>query len=132
MFGFFRRSKPVAAKDQLGRDGEKAAAEYLVRAGLRILQRNFNCKFGEIDLIARDGETLVFVEVKTRRDESAAAPEESIGPGKQRQLARVARHWLATHGQPDCAYRFDAVSVVWPEGGKPDIRHIVEAFIPRV
>lgn len=115
---------------ELGRIGEDAAAVFLRRAGYRILKRNFTCPTGELDIICHHQGTLVFVEVKTRRDDALGDPEENITPAKQRQLERVARAWLATHGEPDCTYRFDAVSVVLPEKGETRVRHIVEAFIP--
>lgn len=114
----------------LGKAGEAAACDYLKHAGYRILARNYTCGAGELDLISyRDG-CIVFVEVKTRTDDVAANPEETITRAKQRQLERVARAWLAAHKDPECSYRFDAVSVVLPADGDPRIRHIVDAFIP--
>ncbi|MFO0973274.1 MAG: YraN family protein [Phycisphaerae bacterium] len=101
------------------------------RAGLRLIERNFRCPAGEIDLICDDHGTIVFVEVKTRRTDSAADPEVNIGTTKQAKLAQVARAWLARHGEPQRAYRMDAVSVVMPSRGKAQVRHIREAFVPR-
>ncbi len=114
----------------LGAAGEKAAEKFLRSRGYRILSRNYSCPMGELDLVCFHEGTVVFVEVKTRATDAAADPEENITPSKQRQLYRVARAWLAAHRHPECAYRFDAVSVVLPEGGAPGIRHIIEAFIP--
>lgn len=124
MFGFGR-------KLDLGAAGERAAAKFLRRAGLRIIDKNFRTAIGEIDLVGLDGETIVFVEVKTLCSDDAADPEGKVDRRKQDKLVRVARDWLTRHRYPDRAYRFDAVSVVMPAGGPPEIRHIVEAFVPR-
>ena len=124
MFGFGR-------KLDLGAAGERAAARFLRRAGLRIIEKNFRTAVGEIDLVAIDADTIVFVEVKTLRSDEAADPEGKVDRRKQDKLVRVARDWLARHRYPDRAYRFDAVSVVMPAKGEPEIRHIVDAFVPR-
>lgn len=120
---FFRRP--------LGAAGERAAAKFLARSGVRLVARNFRCTMGEIDLIGLDRDTLVFFEVKTRRTADAADPEANIGPGKQRHMLWVAREWLAKHHYPETSYRFDAISIVWPERGRPEIRWIVDAFVPK-
>ena len=117
-------------RKDLGRAGEKAAAKFLKRAGHRILSRNYDAPGGELDLVTRDGACIVFVEVKTRRDDDAADPEINITATKQRHMMRAAQYWLRAHGEPESAYRFDAVSIVMPEKGEPRIRHIIEAFIP--
>jgi len=114
----------------LGRDGESLVRKHLKRRGYRILARNYTCPVGEIDIICLDGQTIVFVEVKTRSSDADAGPEETITRAKQRQLARVARFWLETHGRPQCAYRFDAVGVVMPPGKTPIVSHFVDAFVP--
>lgn len=114
----------------LGRAGEEIARRYLRRKGFRILERNFTCPTGEIDLICADEDCLVFVEVKTRSQDTDADPEESITCAKRKHLERAARSWLALHRPRGCACRFDAVCVVTPPNGKPRIRHIVEAFAP--
>jgi putative endonuclease len=118
------------ASDKLGNLGEQAAAEFLERAGHRVLARNFRCPLGELDLITFHEGTLVFVEVKTLSGD-ATDPEEHVTPAKQRKLAQVAEYWIAQNRRPQCAYRFDAVSVVLPNDGGPRVRHFVEAFIPR-
>jgi len=120
----------AADTKKLGALGENAAAKFLKKSGHTILARNFLCPHGELDIISFHKGCIVFVEVKTLSDDVAADPEDHITPAKQRQLCRVAQHWLAAKRQPDCAYRFDAVSVVIPLAGDPRIRHIVEAFIP--
>lgn len=121
----------LLSRSDLGRRGEEIAAAFLRQAGYRLLKRNYICPSGELDLICYHQGVLVFVEVKTRREDAAGDPEENITPAKQRRLERAARTWLAAHGPPNCSYRFDAVSVVLPEQGDARVRHIVEAFAPR-
>ncbi len=115
---------------RVGDAGENAACKFLRRGGHRILARNYTCPVGEIDVICHHDRTIVFVEVKTLSDDEAADPEDHVTPAKQRQVERAARFWLAAHGEPDWAYRFDVISVVLTAGDKPAIRHIVEAFLP--
>ena len=112
----------------MGARGEALAARHLKRLGYRILERNYRCALGEIDLIAIEGDTLVFVEVKTRSTVAFADPQESVGRAKQMKLVRAARHYLAGRGAQDSPSRFDVLTVVWPEGGKPSIEHFPEAF----
>ncbi len=83
-----------------------------------------------MDVICYDQDCIVFVEVKTLSDDALSDPEDKITTSKQRQVERVARAWLAAHREPQCAYRFDAVSVVQFSNGRPSVRHIIEAFIP--
>ena len=110
----------------LGEGGERAAARYLRRKGLRILVRNYRVAQGEVDLIGRDGATVVFIEVKTRRQ---GAPAEAVTPEKQRRLTLAALHFLKKHRLLEHPCRFDVVAVVWPEGQRrPDIEHIPNAF----
>lgn len=124
------RRRATDTRRHLGNAGEKAAERFLKKAGYRILARNYACRTGELDLICFRDECIVFVEVKTLESDDFDDPESKITPGKQRRLQRAARDWLDRHDRPDCAYRFDAVSVVLPEGGRPAIRHIEEAFLP--
>jgi len=118
-------------KANLGAAGEKAARDFLRRAGYKILETNFRCPQGEIDLIALDGETIVFVEVKTLAADHAADPEDKIDYHKQRKLMQVARAWLTKHRYPERAYRFDAVAVVMASDETPQIKHIEESFVPQ-
>ncbi len=106
------------------------AAKHLKSLGYRIIQRNFNCGFGEIDIICRDGECLVFVEVKALTSDAAADPENHVMPAKMRQIERATKAWLHARGNPECPCRFDVISVVMPPKGKPIVRHIIEAFQP--
>jgi len=104
-----------------GQAAETAAAEYLVRAGLTILQRNFRCRFGEIDLIARDGDAVVFVEVRMRRRGDFGGAAESITGAKRARLIKAAGFYLSSQARtPRC--RFDAVLVSGPGGGVEWIR----------
>lgn len=117
-----------ASPDTLGARGERAAARFLRRKGLRIIERNWRCNGGEVDLIARDGHWLVFVEVKTRRGEFVR-PEEQVHSFKETRLRHAADVYLARYrGDPPPA-RFDVVAVLWPEGARhPEIRHEERAF----
>jgi putative endonuclease len=117
----------VAEHLDLGRHGEDAAAGYLKKLKYKILVRNFRVKSGEIDIIARDGNCLVFVEVKTRTSDSFAQPIESVGFHKQQKLRRLADRYLATHAFQECDVRFDVISII-QRGGRAEIEHIRNAF----
>jgi putative endonuclease len=84
---------------------------------------------GEIDIIARDGATLVFVEVKTRVEDSPA-PEDQVNDFKQNQVTKAAKFYLTRYGAPQPPARFDVVAIVWPPGRQPQIRHLENAFGP--
>jgi len=102
----------------LGRTGERLAAEALARRGYRILERNFRCCYGEIDLVAEDGHELVFVEVKTRRGTAFGRPEEAVTLRKQRKLVEIAAYYLDLHACADRAWRIDVVAVQLSTHGK--------------
>jgi len=109
-----------------GDRGEREAARYLRRRGMRVIQRGYATTQGEIDLIVRDGSTLVFVEVKARR---RGNPAEAVTPEKQRRLTLAALHFLKRHGLLEQPCRFDVVAIVWPEGrDRPSIEHFPHAF----
>lgn len=112
----------------LGRAGEDIACAHLEREGYEILARRFTLFRGEIDIVAKDGETLVFVEVKARADESYGRPEESVTPGKQRQIRRIAQGYLVTHPAPGVACRFDVIAILFRGPGDYSLRHFVDAF----
>ena len=95
----------------LGRRGERAAEKYLRRNGYRIVARNFRAAGAEIDLVAMDGETLVFVEVKTRRSRDAGAPEEAVDERKQKQIRRAAELFAMRYREDEIEMRFDIVAV---------------------
>jgi putative endonuclease len=115
----------------LGKRGEKRAAVFLKTLGFRILARGVSNRFGEIDLIALDGETIVFVEVRTRESLDAGHPAESITPDKQAHLTRAALAYLKRHRLLARRARFDVVAILWPEGSRtPEITHYKNAFEP--
>jgi len=122
--------KPKA--DSLGARGEKAAADYLRRTlGMKILARNVLCPGGELDIVALDGEDLVFIEVRTRSGELTGPPEKTINRDKKRFLRRAARSYMVRRGLTHLNPRFDVVAVIWPKDSKPEIRHHRSAFSPR-
>jgi len=113
----------------LGERGERAAARYLRRRGYKIVGRHERGRLGELDLVAVDGRTVVFVEVKTRRSCDAGHPAEAVGPEKQARLTRLALAYLKRHNLLDCSARFDVVAVLWPDSAKrPTVEHFVNAF----
>lgn len=111
----------------IGDRGEQIAARYLEQQGFRILERNFRYERGEIDLVAEEGDELVFVEVKTRRSRSFGDPEESVDEAKEEQIRDTAEGYLVLRGVGERIYRFDIVAVLL-EGETPEIHHIRDAF----
>ncbi len=107
---------------------EDMAARHLKRQGYAILHRNLHLDRYEMDIVARKGDVVVFVEVRSRQDDELAAPEETVRYAKRKHLRAAARRYLARFGQPDLYYRFDVVGVVMPEGGQPRIVHYENAF----
>lgn len=113
----------------LGQRGEAAAARYLKRLGYKIVGRGVQLRIGEIDIIAVDGRTVVFVEVKTRDSDVAGEPHEAVDLAKQERLTRLALVFLKRHHLLEYSSRFDVVSILWPKGERrPKIRHIKNAF----
>ena len=98
-------------KQERGSAGELIAYRYLRRQGYKIVARNYRKRFGEVDLIGWDGETLAFVEVKSRTDHARGRPEEAVHRNKQRQICRVAREYRSRHRLHDINYRFDIVTI---------------------
>jgi putative endonuclease len=125
--GWFAPAKGSGPKDALGDRGENLAARYLREQGYKILIRNFRCPLGEIDIVARDGRTLVFVEVKTRAQDDPL-PEDQVNSAKQHQITKAGKYYLTRYGVPQPPSRFDVVAVVWPDGREPQIRHTPHAF----
>jgi putative endonuclease len=120
---------PGDPRQALGRRGERLAEGFLQRAGLRIIARRFRLRRGEIDLIALDGDCVVFIEVKARQGGACGFPAESVTPTKQRKICRVALAFLSARHWHERACRFDVVEIV--VGGKtPEISHIPDAFRP--
>ena len=114
---------------QLGIDGERAAERFLRSRGYTIVERNYRCPRGEVDLIALYGRTVVFIEVKTRRGAAIDSPYDAVDPRKQRQIVRVAEHYLAARRLSDRDVRFDVVGV-WPDGDELVCELLADAFDP--
>jgi putative endonuclease len=112
----------------LGNAGESIAVTFLKGAGFSIVDRNFRCVCGELDIVARDGRTIVFVEVKCRNNEIYGAPQLAVTPFKQRQISKAALVWLSKRKLYDAEARFDVVAIVLHEGTLPQIEHIRNAF----
>jgi putative endonuclease len=113
----------------LGQRGEAAAARFLRRRGYKILARSDQFGPGELDLVALQRKTIVFVEVKTRQSQEAGHPAEAVDDRKQRQLTRTAVSFLKRHRLLEYPARFDVIAVTWPAGkGRPMIEHIENAF----
>lgn len=113
----------------LGRRGEEAAAAFLERSGMTIVERNWRSKPGEIDVIALDGETLVLCEVKTRKTVRAGTPEEAVTPAKQRKYRRLAQAYIAHAGLDSAEVRFDVVSILVVAEDRAILRHYRAAFV---
>ena len=114
--------------DRLGARGERIAAAFLTDAGLRVLDRNWRCREGELDLVARDGDALVFCEVKTRRGVGYGQPAEAVTPAKQRRLRALAHRWLAAHDEHAPELRFDVVGVLVRPQRPALVTHLRAAF----
>jgi putative endonuclease len=113
----------------LGRWGEKQAVRFLKRLGFKIIERNFVSPVGEIDVVAREGDVLVFVEVKTRTEADFGGPLPAVNASKRRKLVQVAKSYLAGRRALDVKCRFDVVGVVQKLGSdEPEIEHVRNAF----
>ena len=114
---------------ELGRRGELIAAAYLTRAGVCVLDRNWRCRDGELDIVGREGSALVFCEVKTRRGTGFGHPVEAVTPSKRRRLRLLAQRWLAAHEEHAPDLRFDVVGVLLRPSRPPLVRHLRSAFL---
>jgi putative endonuclease len=113
----------------LGDKGERKASRFLKKLGYRIIERQHQTQFGEIDIIAIDGNQIVFVEVKTRRTTDAGQPFEAVDRVKQQKIARTALAWLKSQRRLNQSCRFDVVSIIWEsETGSPELTHFKHAF----
>jgi putative endonuclease len=104
------------------------AVKYLQQTGLVVLDRNWRCRAGELDLILTDGTRLVVCEVKTRSGTGFGHPSQAVDEAKARRIRRLTNIWLANFRIPWCELRFDIVAITWPPGGRPAIQHIKGAF----
>ena len=123
------KSLPKSGHLRRGARGEKLACRYLKRSGYKILLRNFRGRSGgEIDVVCRDNDTLVFVEVKTRGGEDFGRPVEAVDREKQKRISRGALAWLRMLDNPDILFRFDVVEVIVADDAKPRLELIKNAF----
>jgi putative endonuclease len=117
------------APKSLGQRGEDFAARYLKRLGYHIVGRQVDLRVGELDVVAVDGRTVVFVEVKTRTSDAAGAPAEAVDDLRQERMTRAALAYLKSHGLLEYPARFDVIALVWPDGARtPSVEHIQNAF----
>ena len=122
MLNFFHRN------ETLGQRGERLAARHLRRQGYQILERNAKLGRYEIDIIALDGDTTAFVEVKTRESGDPVPPEENVGLEKQRRIVSAARQYISQQDDPEMYYRFDILAVIIPTKGRLEFTLFKDAF----
>jgi len=115
-------------KGVTGKIGEQLATDYLKKNGFLIIERNYRQKCGEIDIIARDKKTLVFIEVKTRKSNKFGSPFEAVTTRKQQQIARTAQNYLFRNKLFNKSARFDVIGITFSRSGKPSIELIQNAF----
>jgi putative endonuclease len=115
------------AKQVLGKEGERIAEHYLKRKGYKVVERNYRCAAGEVDLIVLDRRVIVFVEVKTRTGHGFGTPLEAVQPRKQRKMMRAAQFFLSQKKLHQRDARFDVVGISWP-AREPVIEHVENAF----
>jgi len=116
----------MRAKDAVGRYGERVAARHVEASGLEVLERNWRGAGGELDLVARDGDVLVAIEVKTRRGTAFGHPAEAVTVAKLARIRRLTGQWLAEHPAVRCReVRVDVVAVVLPRSGAAEVEHLV-------
>ena len=115
------------AKQVLGKEGERIAEQYLKKKGYKLVERNYRCAAGEVDLIVLDRRVIVFVEVKTRTGHGFGTPLEAVQPRKQRKMMRAAQFFLSQKKLHQRDARFDVVGISWP-GHEPVIEHVENAF----
>ena len=126
---WFGRLTSARSIPRLGERGERAAARYLRRRGYKLLARKQRNRLGELDLVVLDGDTVVFVEVKTRTSTDRGHPAEAVTADKQRRLTRLALGFLKAHALLEYSARFDVVAVIWAPGSRrPTIEHFPDAF----
>jgi len=115
-------------RDELGRRGEDEAARHLKGLGYRIVGRRERVLRGDIDIVALDGRTVVFVEVRAKSDTLHGHPAETVGPAKQRRIAELAAAYIRRHKLEDQSVRIDVVAVTFPAAGRPVVEHYQNAF----
>ncbi|MDR0469205.1 MAG: YraN family protein [Peptococcaceae bacterium] len=124
--------KPLANKDArkaLGKQSEDMGTAWLISKGMRVLERNYRCRIGEIDLIGQMDDTLVIVEIRSRSSDSRGTPVESVTHSKRQKLRKIAAWYLAQKGREDSPCRFDVLGILYSDdGGSPQIEWITNAF----
>jgi len=118
------------ATRRLGQRGEKLARKYLQKKGYRYLKSNFMTNRGEVDLIMQDGETIVFVEVKCRKEDHRAGGEMLVNISKRYKMETAARRFVHIHKLHSRPLRFDVIAMVTDENAKPEIKHHINIFVP--
>jgi len=118
----------MAAKDDLGKKGEELAVQYLVAHGFQLIERNWRCAQGEIDVIVRQGGSVVFVEVKTRSSTAYGHPFEAITVSKMARMRRLAAAWCEQAAQRPADIRIDAIAIVAPRDAAAQIEHLQGVF----
>ncbi len=118
----------MAANRQIGEKGEQLALAFLSSQGYVLLEKNFRCRLGEIDLIMQDGETVVFVEVKSRSGRSWGMPQEAVCPRKRAKIRRVAQYYLLLKKITEASVRFDVVAVDFFQWERPVVNHLKGVF----
>ncbi len=116
-------------KKRIGNKGESIAEEYLKQKGYKIIQRNYRCRFGEIDIIAKDGNTVVFTEVRTKQNNNFGSPQESITPAKIEKISKASLSFIQEKKMAGFSYRFDLIAITFSQG-RQNIEHIENAFMP--
>lgn len=119
---------PRPFRRSLGERGEGAACGFLKERGYAILEKNYKCKVGEVDVIARRGGRIAFIEVKTRTSSQRGAPQEAVDLRKQEKIFKVAQWYLKERRLANVPVAFDVVALLWKEGRLPEIRLIADAF----
>ena len=118
----------TTSRDRLGRWGESHARRYLEGKGYTVSATNYRCRWGEVDIVAQQGEEIVFIEVRTRRGAAFGTPEESVTAAKSRRLAATAQHYLESKGLEQSQWRVDLVSIHLDVGGKLlEVNHLENA-----
>lgn len=125
---FSRLKNILKKKENLGKKGEKVAVKYLKNLGLEIIECGFKAMRGEIDIIARENDTIVFVEVKTRKTNEFGSPLEAVDSRKQSQIKKIASIYILRRYQRFIPCRFDVVGITVKEGGDYEISHVRNAF----
>jgi putative endonuclease len=115
-------------RKRLGNQGEDLACAYLKNQGAEIIERNWKCQAGEADVIVREGDDIVFVEVKTRSSDSAGFPEEAVDYKKRRRYEKIAMEYLFSHDLPAARVRFDVLALLLSNNGKAFLRHHRDAY----